>query len=72
MNNTKKWYFIYVIYILYKEGGISLDKKEQIIPTEKEKLLLKTIRELGYGEIRIFVADSQPVRAEEIKKSIKF
>lgn len=40
--------------------------------TEKEKLLLKLIRELGYGEIRIFVADGQPVRAEEIKKSIKF
>ena len=62
--------YLYNLYI--RKGGVLLDKKEQIIPTEKEKLLLKTIRELGYGEIRIFVADGQPVRAEEIKKSIKF
>ena len=30
------------------------------------------IRELGFGELHIYVADSQPVRAEEIKKSVKF
>ena len=29
------------------------------------------MRELGFGEVRIFVADGQPVRAEEIKKSVK-
>ena len=47
-------------------------EKEHLIPTEKEELLLKLIRELGFGEVRIFVADGQPVRAEEIKKSVKF
>ena len=50
----------------------SLEKKENLIPTEKELRLIQMIRELGYGEVRIFVADGQPVRAEEIKKSVKF
>lgn len=54
------------------EGVFSLDKKENVIPTEKELHLIELIRELGYGEVRIFVADGQPVRAEEIKKSVKF
>ena len=49
-----------------------MENEKHLIPTEKEELLLKLIRELGFGEVRIFVADGQPVRAEEIKKSIKF
>ena len=47
-------------------------QKEEIRLTEKEERLIKMIRELGFGELHIFVADSQPVRAEEIKKSVKF
>ena len=38
----------------------------------KEEQLLKLIRELGFGEVHIYVANGQPVRAEEIKKSVKF
>ena len=49
-----------------------MEKKEKPVPTEKEMRLIELIRELGYGEVRIFVADGQPVRAEEIKKSVKF
>lgn len=49
-----------------------MEQEKHLIPTEKEESLLKLIRELGFGEVRIFVADGQPVRAEEIKKSIKF
>ena len=41
-------------------------------PTEKEKRLLQMIRSLKFGEIHIYVADGQPVRAEEIRKSVKF
>jgi len=41
-------------------------------PSSREMQLLKMIRELGFGEIRIYVSDGQPVRAEEIKKSVKF
>ena len=49
-----------------------MEKKEKLIPTEKELHLIQMIRELGFGEVRIFVADGQPIRAEEIKKSVKF
>ena len=47
-------------------------KKNVIQVTEKEEKLIRLIRELKFGEVHIYVADSQPVRAEEIKKSIKF
>ncbi len=40
--------------------------------TEKEEKLLSLIRELKFGEMLVYIADGQPVRAEEIKKSVKF
>lgn len=48
-----------------------MESKEPSKLTAKEENLLHMIRELGFGEIRIYVADGQPVRAEEIKKSVK-
>lgn len=48
-----------------------MEKKENPISTEKEQRLIQMIRDLGYGEIRIFVADGQPVRAEKVKRSVK-
>lgn len=54
------------------QGGVCLDKQEYPKTTEREERLIKLIRELGFGEIHIYVADGQPVRAEEIKKSVKF
>jgi hypothetical protein len=51
-----------------------MSEKEQIKQmdiTSREENLLKTIHNLGFGEIVIYVADGQPVRIEEIKKSIK-
>ncbi|MBQ3074935.1 MAG: DUF2292 domain-containing protein [Clostridia bacterium] len=47
-----------------------MERKEPL--TAKEEKLIAMIRELGFGEILIHVADGQPVRAEEIKKSVKF
>lgn len=49
-----------------------MEKRELIPVTEKEEKLIKLIRDLKFGEIHIYVADGQPVRAEEIKKSVKF
>ena len=49
-----------------------MGEKEQSKNTEREEKLLQLIRELKFGEIHIHVADGQPVRAEEIKKSVKF
>ena len=48
-----------------------MEKKEQLTNTEKEDKLIKLIRDLKFGEVHIYVADGQPVRAEEIKKSVK-
>ena len=49
-----------------------MEQKKDSKPSEKEEKLLKRIRELGFGQITIYVADGQPVRAEEIRKSVKF
>jgi Holliday junction resolvase-like predicted endonuclease len=38
---------------------------------EQEVRLLQMIRRMKFGEIRIFITEGKPVRAEEIKKSIK-
>lgn len=40
--------------------------------TEKERELLELIRSLGFGELHLYVSDGQPVRAEQIKQSVKF
>ena len=45
--------------------------KEKMQLSEKEEKLIRLIREMGFGELRLFVADSQPVRLEEVRKSIK-
>lgn len=39
--------------------------------TEKEIKLVELCRETGYGQLVVFLEDSQPVRVEELKKSIK-
>ena len=44
-------------------AGLSLSEKE-------EKLIL-LIREMQFGEIQLYVADGQPVRLEEVRKSVK-
>ena len=44
---------------------------DQTSITMKERKLLTLIREIGFGEVKVFIADGQPVRVEEIKKSVK-
>jgi hypothetical protein len=39
--------------------------------TEKERKLIDLIRVTGYGEIVILVQNTEPVRVEEVKRSIK-
>ena len=46
-----------------------MEENEHRQNTDKEEKLLQLIRELKFGEIHIYVADGQPVRAEEIKRS---
>ncbi len=39
--------------------------------TEKEQKLIQLLRELRFGDLHVYVSEGQPVRVEEIKKSIK-
>ena len=43
----------------------------QIEVSEKERKLIELIRVTGYGEIVILVQNAEPVRVEEVKKSIR-
>ena len=38
---------------------------------EKEKKLIKIIREIGFGEIKVIINEGKPIRIEELKKSVK-
>ena len=44
-------------------------KKEEV--TEREAKLLKLIRSTKFGELKIITQDQDPIRVEEVKKSIK-
>lgn len=39
--------------------------------SEKEKHLIEQLRKVNYGEVVVFMQDSQPVRIEKVKESIK-
>ena len=39
--------------------------------SEREEKLISLIRGLGFGQVLIYVSDGQPVRIEEIRKSVK-
>jgi len=39
--------------------------------TKAEKQLIELLRSLEYGELRIMVKDSKPIRVEEIRRSIQ-
>jgi len=39
--------------------------------TEREENLIRLIRNIEYGEVKIIVQNKQPIRVEEVKKSIK-
>lgn len=46
-------------------------KSDSVQLRQKEKNLIKLIRDTGFGEIRIKIQDGLPIRVEELKKSIK-
>ena len=43
----------------------------KFILTKAERQLIELVRSLSYGEIRILVKDSKPIRVEEIIRSIQ-
>ena len=47
------------------------EKEAPLSLTERERKLILLLREIKFGEINLFVSDGQPVRVEEVRKSIK-
>ena len=45
------------------------DKKFELSKAEKQ--LIELIRSLDYGEVRVMIKDSRPIRVEEIRRSIQ-
>ena len=45
--------------------------EEKLELSEREEKLIRLIREVKFGEIELHIADGQPVRLEEVRKSIK-
>ena len=47
------------------------EKNKKLILSEEEEKVIQLMREISFGELRIIVNNSKPVRVEEIKKSIQ-
>jgi hypothetical protein len=46
-------------------------KKVMLECDEKEEKIIELIRKMDFGEIKVIVQDGNPIRIEEIRKSIK-
>lgn len=62
--------FTDIVYTLL-QCNTEVTEVDQTSITMKERKLLTLIREIGFGEVKVYIADGQPVRVEEIKKSVK-
>ena len=49
----------------------NMQSEKNIVLTKAEKQLIEVIRSLDYGEIRVMIKDSRPIRVEEIRRSIQ-
>lgn len=47
------------------------DKKTEMKLSPQEKKIIEIIRSTVYGRLKIMVQEGQPVRVEEVTKSIK-
>jgi len=43
----------------------------RIVLTVREKKIIKLIRDIGFGELKIIIQNHEPIRIEEITKSVK-
>ena len=48
-----------------------MQNESDIVLTKAEKQLIQVIRSLDFGEVRVMIKDSKPIRMEEIRKSIQ-
>lgn len=52
-------------------SSLTHEQNSRFVFHEKEKNLIRLIREVKYGELRVIIQDGVPIRVEELKKSIK-
>jgi len=48
-----------------------MQSEKNMVLTKAEKQLIELIRSLDYGEVRVMIKDSRPIRVEEIRRSIQ-
>ena len=48
-----------------------MQSDKNMVLTKAEKQLIEVIRSLDYGEVRVMIKDSKPIRVEEIRRSIQ-
>lgn len=51
--------------------NVFMPSESNLILTKAERQLIALIRSLDYGEVRIIVKDKNPIRVEEIRRSIQ-
>ena len=52
-------------------GGNKVQPDKNMVLTKAELQLIEVIRALDYGEVRVMIKDSRPIRVEEIRRSIQ-
>lgn len=55
----------------FENGGDPMVAESKLILTKAELQLIRLIRTLDYGEVRVMIKDGKPVRAEEVRRSIQ-
>ena len=48
-----------------------MQDETNMVLTKAEKQLIKVIRSLDFGEVRVMIKDNKPIRVEEIRRSIQ-
>ena len=60
------------VFYLFKGKGEEMEQQEKtIVLTRQEEKLIRLIRSIGYGEVRVIIKENGPIRAEEIRRSIQ-
>jgi hypothetical protein len=52
-------------------GEQNMSNEASMVLTKAEKRLVEVIRALDYGEVRVMIKDSHPIRVDEIRRSIQ-
>lgn len=60
----------YTTTLFYLEV-IQVQEGTNMLLTRAEKQLIEIIRSLNYGEVRVMIKECQPIRMEEIRRSIQ-